>query len=99
MTTAVLRIYLAGREQPVTIPQASIGLARASVAYAAMTWLRFPRECRPASCWVVARDSVEPVVTAEGVDESRTSDVIAVIDPREVQAVTVWEVQPVGAPS
>lgn len=84
-----LAVYLRNNPDPVMVLQASRAAALAAVAYVAMTWLRFPPEARPASCWLVTHAGVETVVSEGGVENATKHEVLAVFDPREVAAVHV----------
>ena len=84
-----LAVYLRNSPAPVFVAQASREDAMRSVAYVALTWLRFPPEARPASCWLPARSGVETVVNDAGVENATKHERVAVFDPREIAAVQV----------
>lgn len=88
MTHALL-VYLRGSTRPLCIPQESEAAAQRSIAFVAATWLRFPPEARPASCWLVAKTATAPVLTDAGVGEAVTQNLLAAVDPREIQALQV----------
>lgn len=83
-------VYLRNNADPVLVPQESKDAALASVGYVALTWLRFPPEARPASCWLVTRAGVETVVNDEGVANATKHEILAVFDPREIAAVRAF---------
>ena len=84
-----LAVYLRNNPDPVMVAQESREAAFRTVAYVALTWLRFPREARPASCWLATRSGVETRVNEGGVENATTHAPVAVFDPREIAAVHV----------
>jgi len=82
-------VYLRGAEDPMVLDYASREAATEAVGYVTMTWLRFPPEARPASCWVVQNARVETTIDPTGVGEKPVTTAYAAIDPREIQAVQV----------
>jgi hypothetical protein len=89
----ILRIYLRGREWPLTIPQASPAHGAASIMWWTDNFGRLPPEARPAKAWIIAMDSTETVLNATGVGERVDVLPLAYIDPREVVAVHSVEVR------
>ena len=77
-------VYLRNVDTPALVLMTSRDAAVASIAYVASTWLRFPPEARPASCWIVADTQVETTVGPEGVGAQSVSRALAVFDPREI---------------
>lgn len=88
-----LAVYLRGSDDPAFVPQESRDAAIESVAFVATTWLRFPPEARPASCWLVARDCTVTIMSEQGVANLPAKRPLAVFDPREVQAVQVVAIE------
>lgn len=80
-------VYLRGAEDPIIIPRVSRRDAVQTIGYVAHTWLRLPPEARPASCWIVTHEHAVTEVTEAGVGERPEVELLAAIDPREIQAV------------
>lgn len=82
-------VYLRNVDTPALVPQESRDDAARTVAYVASTWLKFPPEARPASCWILARSGVVTRVDEAGVENATDVLPLAVFDPREVAGVQV----------
>ena len=82
-------VFLRGNADPACVPQVSREAATASVLYVASTWLKFPPEARPASCWIIAHSGVVTRVDEAGVANVPQVEPLAVFDPREVVGVQV----------